>query len=407
MGFKLRREVRDLLPKGLLTDKEARLILELADNCDDDTREGWPGVEWLADKADIPNSKRVGEFFASIAKKWVELRVPLGVIKSGPKSGQSFYSHAGERTTYRFPSRSDLEARSPLKVPAKRGPSKVPPTAGPKVPAEGGPKGPPNAEKRSPQRRDPSPHITPQRDSSSLSSGADRLSAPAPLVSDEQERDESFSQKPEPLDPRRRLIAKRGFVGDEIDFVQGFIESANRIDTDGWYFTADRNGSLDNWCAQARKAMERGTGAGDTPCLRCNGTGKHLADTMYGTTEVDCQCQWQATERCPIHMGNKALACAGCWGDVKSGMDPYRGRERERPGGWYDVYHRDRQPRSGQRGTGVYRNPANQDEYDEWLRRPGPQVHMDPPERSRGIVGAVASELLAAHGINRDQEGPT
>lgn len=246
-----------------------------------------------------------------------------------------------------------------------------------------------------------------EEDQKSLS-GEAPPSVPAPRVSEERERDEDFSQnsQPQTLTPPQRLIAKRvGNNIDTIDFVLGFIKSANGINGDGWWFTADRNGSLDAQIARALEAKDRGGTAGT--CRRCNGSGKHLADTMYGTTEVDCQCQWQATERCPIHMGNKALACAGCWGDVKSGMDPYRGRERERPGGWYDVYHRDRQPRSGQRGTGVYRNPANQDEYDEWLRRPGPQVHMDPPERSRGIVGAVASELLAAHGINRDQEGPT
>ncbi len=48
MGFKLRREVRDLLPPGVLTANERLLVLELADNCRDDSddngpaREGWP-----------------------------------------------------------------------------------------------------------------------------------------------------------------------------------------------------------------------------------------------------------------------------------------------------------------------------------------------------------------------------
>ncbi len=116
MGYQLRREIRDLLPRGILTDKEARLLLELADNCRDETRTGKPGSEWLAQAADIPDHTRVGEYFASIAEKWVEFRVPLGETKDGRK----FYSYPGKRTSFKFPEKAELEAAPAKRVPKKR-----------------------------------------------------------------------------------------------------------------------------------------------------------------------------------------------------------------------------------------------------------------------------------------------
>jgi hypothetical protein len=196
-------------------------------------------------------------------------------------------------------------------------------------------------------------------------SGAGRLSVPSPRVP-ERERDESVSQKPEPTSIARKVLAKRGLTDDEIDFALGHIESQNAINGDGWWITADRNGTLDTWVASAREAMERGTVSGGPPCRRCNGTGKHPStNEMFRGVDVDCECRWQAvdrkprsSERCTKHPSYPASKCGLC--------------------------------RSERNGT----------------RNGSPRVHVDPPERSRGIVGAVASELLAAHGINRDQEGP-
>ncbi|GAB7053162.1 hypothetical protein [Catenuloplanes indicus] len=111
MGFKLRREVRDLLPPGVLTANERLLVLELADNCRDDSddngpaREGWPGFDWLAEKTDIREDK-IGVTLARIASKWIELRVPLGV----GKDGRPYFSRTGVRTRFRFPARDVLAA---------------------------------------------------------------------------------------------------------------------------------------------------------------------------------------------------------------------------------------------------------------------------------------------------------
>jgi hypothetical protein len=98
VGYKLRREVRDALPPDVLTAAERLLVLELADTCGDDTREGWPGAAKLAELTDL-SERSIQEALNRIGKKWVELRVPLG--KSD--TGRVYYSYAGRRTTFRFP----------------------------------------------------------------------------------------------------------------------------------------------------------------------------------------------------------------------------------------------------------------------------------------------------------------
>lgn len=143
MGYELRREIRDLLPRGgVLTDKECRLILELADNANEETRRAWPGIEWLAEVCDIPNPKRVGEFLTSIARKWFELRVELGK----DKNGKPYFAKSGKKSVYRLPTRAELVDRlGAAQVPPTPGlyPRKVPAKGGPQVPAMGGAEVPP------------------------------------------------------------------------------------------------------------------------------------------------------------------------------------------------------------------------------------------------------------------------
>lgn len=157
MGFKLRREVRDLLPPGLLTARERCLVLEIADSCDDEKRVGYPGVEWLAEKADLPESK-VGEMVAKVGKKWLELRVPLGV----GKDNRPYYSRPKRRTTYRFPPKPELEAIFTQKAPESGAPCEgVPQNGVPKAPESGVPKAPQNGGGRSPETGGPSPYRSP------------------------------------------------------------------------------------------------------------------------------------------------------------------------------------------------------------------------------------------------------
>jgi hypothetical protein len=180
VGFKLRREIRDLLPRGLLTPSEWRLVLEVADSCDDDTRAGWPGAELLAQRTDTPDPDKVGEMFNRIAKKWVELRTPIGL----GKDGRAFYSSPGRAVTYCFPPADKLKALQ------TGGPSKAPEFGGPKVPDSEGPKAPQRQPKRPPKSGDPSPQgSSPQKETSSLSHDSTTDGPPVGAASD-RERDQ-------------------------------------------------------------------------------------------------------------------------------------------------------------------------------------------------------------------------
>lgn len=98
MGYLVRRDVRDHLPPGLLTAAERLLVLEIADFAGETTREAWPGKGALAAATDL-SDRSIQELLSRIAKKWVELRVPLGK----DDNGKPYYSHRGRRTVYRIP----------------------------------------------------------------------------------------------------------------------------------------------------------------------------------------------------------------------------------------------------------------------------------------------------------------
>lgn len=105
MGYELRREVRAVLPPGVLTPLERNLVLEIADQCGDNTREGFPGAALLALLID-KSERTVEETLKGIGKKWVELRVELGK----GSDGRPYYSHRKVRTTFRFPDVDVLRA---------------------------------------------------------------------------------------------------------------------------------------------------------------------------------------------------------------------------------------------------------------------------------------------------------
>jgi hypothetical protein len=98
VGFKLRREVRDAIPAGVLTKAERNLLLEVADLVNDDTREGWPGMAELT-RAVGTGPEGVTKCLQRLAAKGVELRVAIGE----DKARKPFFAHRGRRTTYRVP----------------------------------------------------------------------------------------------------------------------------------------------------------------------------------------------------------------------------------------------------------------------------------------------------------------
>lgn len=98
MGYKLRREVRDALPPGKLTAAERLLILEIADNANDDTRRAYPGREELARLTDLAELS-VPAMLTRIAEKWIDVRVPIGK----DSKGRPVYGRQGHRTVFEFP----------------------------------------------------------------------------------------------------------------------------------------------------------------------------------------------------------------------------------------------------------------------------------------------------------------
>ena len=100
MGYKLRRELRDvLIVPGLLTPTERLVLLEIGESCNDDTRRGWPTLEWLVAACDLASTKKAGEIVTAIGRKWFDIRVQVGK----DKNGRPVYAIKGQAVTYRIP----------------------------------------------------------------------------------------------------------------------------------------------------------------------------------------------------------------------------------------------------------------------------------------------------------------
>ncbi|MFI6228703.1 hypothetical protein ACIBCR_15480 [Micromonospora echinospora] len=314
MGYILRREIRALIPPGKLSQLERNIVLEIADQCDDDTRKTWPGVKLLQLLVD-KNNRAIEEALARIADKWVELRVELGK----GSDGRPYYSHRGKATTFCFPPDADLRKayekatgipwassehaqlpgaiRKPKqeKVPKKAGASaRKPPDFSEEAPGFSG---------ESPrENRGPSPQgSSPQNFNTSSLSSEDRSVAAARDDVEDRERDEVTSSedpKPQPLPAPERMLAKRGIHGEEAQYVIRFIEAnvPSPIQGDGWWYRADGNGSLDDWILKARDALTRPAdiqSASHTGprCDTCWGSGLLTTDTG----DIDCPACTPAT----------------------------------------------------------------------------------------------------------------
>lgn len=239
MGYKLRREVRDALPPGLLTSAERLLVLEVADQCNDTTREGWPGADQLADLADL-SPRSIQETLSRIGKKWVELRVPLGK----DASGRPYYSHAGRRTTFRFPP-----------MPPRKGATDAGASKGATDPGASGREGATDPGRRCDgsvpkvrQIRGPSPQGPTQNHSSLSPPVVD--APPAGSTVKEQERDEEASS-PEPQDLRQHYVISHGATAGEAPRVVEAIQAEHTPRNNGWWHTVDRNGDLGDLVVQA------------------------------------------------------------------------------------------------------------------------------------------------------------
>jgi len=97
MGVRLIREVLDHAPADL-TPAERLLLVVLAENANDTTREAWPGMDVLAHRTGL-TPDGVSKVLFRLARRGLEVRVPLCT----DRRGRLVFAVRGRRTTYRLP----------------------------------------------------------------------------------------------------------------------------------------------------------------------------------------------------------------------------------------------------------------------------------------------------------------
>lgn len=97
MAISLIVEVLDYAPLDL-TQAELVVLVVLAEQAREDTRECWPGMDLICHRSRLKEDS-VRRVFQRLAARGLEVRVPVG--KS--KGGQPVYAHHGARTLYRIP----------------------------------------------------------------------------------------------------------------------------------------------------------------------------------------------------------------------------------------------------------------------------------------------------------------
>lgn len=377
MGYKLRREVRDLLWPGALTASERVLLLELADNANDDTRVAYPGMEWILAACDLPTKKRAGEHLASIAAKWFEIRVEVGK----DKNGNPLYALPRKRTTYRFPTRAELMARHGSgKVPENQGldACKDPEKQGPKVPENQGGEPPKVPENQGPFSSSSS---SPQRIPSSLSPREDDqpIAESVPAPQPERENDDA-SLKTTNTKPGRRhtILTAHGLTDNEHQhFAHWADQQPGGPKGDGWYIALNNNGTLTDRITDWRNSGQRASA-----CPDCDGTGE-TGDWMNRRA---CHCLWWTNSGAarkafiPQLKGMPPCEHGSEGGDIKAPNGWQHCAECRGPG-WVDP---DVKPRTEEKHTNSryvpYQNPTDMDAYRDWsvLGRPSPGATVRP-----------------------------
>lgn len=112
MGIRLIVEVLDHAPPTL-SAAERLLLVVVAENANDTTREGWPGMDVLCRRVGLKPAG-VRKALQRLAGRGLDVRVALG--KDG--RGEPVYSWPGKRTTYRLPRLKGDPTGSPKGDPA-------------------------------------------------------------------------------------------------------------------------------------------------------------------------------------------------------------------------------------------------------------------------------------------------
>ncbi|MGH3669592.1 MAG: helix-turn-helix domain-containing protein, partial [Pseudonocardiaceae bacterium] len=97
VGIGLIVEVLDQAPAEL-TAQERLLLVVIAENANDDTRVGWPGMPKLTHRLGRGDST-VRKIVRQLAERGYDPRVPVGT----DKNGKPIYAHKGQSAVYRVP----------------------------------------------------------------------------------------------------------------------------------------------------------------------------------------------------------------------------------------------------------------------------------------------------------------
>lgn len=106
----------------------------------------------------------------------------------------------------------------------------------------------------------------------------------------------------EPLRPEQKLIAKRGVSGDAVDYVCTWIDCRFAINGLGWWYTADRNGSLDQHIAEAMRAYAEDPYSPTPQTAHVPGSSYRLA-----TNEIRSPADQRVADAMPLYEKYRAL----------------------------------------------------------------------------------------------------
>lgn len=249
MGYPLFREVKQHAPADLDTG-ELALLLILADEANDETRECFPGMDELCAHMRM-TADGIGRILQRLAKHGIDVRVPVGK----DKTGRLLYAVKGVRTTYRLP-----RFAPPMAGPQSAHKPDARTTVRPKDPQC--PDASPAMNAQCPDQGPPISHLWP--DASPSMAGPQ--SGPSP---------QSPQEEDPHLLPSQRILRNAG-LGLTEDEEKKIIDWANKDKHKGpaWWRKLAANGDLPDLIARWRSESAQGPGIfGNAPppwCGHCN-----------------------------------------------------------------------------------------------------------------------------------------
>lgn len=232
MGYELYREVKQYAPADLDTG-ELALLLILADEANEDSRECFPGMDELCAYMRM-SADGIGKILKRLAAKDLEVRV----VVDKDKTGRPVYARRGLRTTYRIPEFRSAALAGPESDQTAKGRTTVRPKT-------------PDSPDHSTTKAGLSPDHSPPK--------AGPQSGPSP----------QFPQEEDSLLPSQRILRKAG-LGLTEDEETSFIAYANTLGTTGhkgpkWWRKVESEGDLPGLVAAWRATQATTANARDSP----------------------------------------------------------------------------------------------------------------------------------------------